>query len=123
MLDLARRARHLPWDAGMDAAADFRMLELDQVPAFHQDLVLSEVAVAHRGKRGHARALKRLGGGPFVALACPSGNYRVERGFVFLAQLGALEARVAGERRLADCLAERAPFIFGADRDRNPLIV
>src|SRR5579864_6799637 len=107
----------------MDTAADFRMLELHQVAALHQGLVFSEVAIAHRGKRGHARALERLGGFPFAAPAGPCGNYCVESGFVFLAQLGALEARVGSESGLADRLAERAPFTLSADRDRNPLII
>ena len=48
MLDLARRARHLPRDAGMDAAADFRMLELHEIATFHRDLVFGDPGLSSR---------------------------------------------------------------------------
>jgi len=46
----------------VDAAADFRMLELHEIAKFHRDRCLRQVTVAlSEGNGGHARALERLG--------------------------------------------------------------
>ena len=47
----------------------------------------------------------------------------VERGLVLLPLRGRREPRVVGEAGLAHHLAERAPLLLAADRDRYPLVV
>src|SRR4051794_30643170 len=107
VLDGARRSRHRPRDPGMDAPADGRVLELHEVAPLAEVRVLGEVAVAHGRERGDAGLLQGLGRVPAVPRARPCRDDLVERGLVLLAQFGAREPRIGGQRRLADRVAQR----------------
>ncbi len=107
----------------MHPLADLGMLQLDEEAAFAQMRIFGEVLVAHCGKRRQARGLQNAGDIPAVAFLRPRRNYLVERVFILFAQRHRLETRVIREFGFAHRTAQGAPFIFAADRDRNPFVV
>src|SRR5208283_2154918 len=119
----ARRAGHLPRNTGVLALADLRMLELDDIVALGQVRIFGDILGRHRGEGRDANALQLAGHVPAILLAGPARDDLVKRDLVPFAQRGVAEPWILRQPRLIHRSAERAPFVLGADRDRDPLVV
>src|SRR5277367_5361359 len=90
----ALRRAHRPWDAGVLARADFRMVLRHVIAAAREMLVFREVLVGRADSSRHARALQDSFGLACIIGRGPAADDRFERVLIELARTERRKARI-----------------------------